>query len=44
VLAVSALEGSLVRARVERSGQPILDSLGEVADVFAGAIAAAAVH
>ena len=41
VLAVSALEGSLVRARVEQSGQPILDSLGEVADLFDGAIAAA---
>ena len=44
ILAVSALEGSLVRARVERSGQPILDSLGEVADVFDGAIAAAHSH
>lgn len=40
VLAVSALEGSLVRARVEQSGRPIIDSLGGVADAFDAAIVA----
>jgi TetR/AcrR family transcriptional repressor of lmrAB and yxaGH operons len=38
--AVTALEGGLVQARVERGGQSILAAVDEVADLFAAAISA----
>lgn len=34
-LAISALEGAMVQARVERSGEPITDAANEIATLFA---------
>lgn len=39
-LAVAALDGSLVQSRVERDGQPVLEALDQVADLFDAAVAA----
>jgi TetR/AcrR family transcriptional repressor of lmrAB and yxaGH operons len=33
-LALAALEGALVRARVERDGRPVVEALDQVADLF----------
>mgnify|MGYP003776138191 CR=1 FL=1 len=33
-LAVAALDGSLVRARVERDGRPVVEAVDQVADLF----------
>jgi TetR/AcrR family transcriptional repressor of lmrAB and yxaGH operons len=41
-LAVAAIEGALLQARVQRSGVPIVDAAEEVAAVFDGAVAHAA--
>ncbi|MBG0829867.1 TetR/AcrR family transcriptional regulator [Planomonospora sp. ID67723] len=41
-LAIAALEGSLVRARVEQDGRPILETMDEVADLFDTAVSASA--
>ncbi|MCO1655747.1 TetR/AcrR family transcriptional regulator [Pseudonocardia humida] len=38
-LALSALEGALVRARVEQDGGPVVDALDQVADLFDSALA-----
>lgn len=38
-LAVAAIEGALLQARVQRSGVPIVDAAEEVAAVFDGAVA-----
>jgi TetR/AcrR family transcriptional repressor of lmrAB and yxaGH operons len=40
-LAVAALDGSLVRARVEQDAAPVVDALDQVADLFAAAVPAA---
>lgn len=41
-LAVAALDGSLVRARVERDGTPVVEALDQVADLFDAAMATGA--
>lgn len=41
-LAIAALEGSLVRARVEQDDQPIIETMEEVADLLDSAMSAAA--
>jgi TetR/AcrR family transcriptional regulator, lmrAB and yxaGH operons repressor len=38
-LALAALEGALVRARVEQDGRPVLDALDQVAELFDAALA-----
>jgi AcrR family transcriptional regulator len=38
-LALAALEGSLVRARVEQDGGPVLEAVDQVADLFDAALA-----
>jgi TetR/AcrR family transcriptional repressor of lmrAB and yxaGH operons len=42
-LAVAALDGALVRARVERDGTPVVEALDQVADLFDAAVRARAV-
>ncbi|WP_214402658.1 TetR/AcrR family transcriptional regulator [Pseudonocardia lacus] len=37
-LALAALEGALVRARVEQDGRPVIDALDQVADLFDSAL------
>ncbi len=40
-LALAALDGALVQARVRRDGSPVVDVLDQVADLFDAAVAAA---